>query len=529
MHDDTAEHVVILETQKLSRGGIHSDAAKYGPASSGIPLPGSLMQDTPGYWRKDLVKTICCFLPAPFFLAASAEGATDLRTVFGEGKCNIVGRIFRFQSCLVSLLLQDDRPLFLPGFRIQPCQKNLFPIFFLYDRCQKNGSIGGQRPGFGRSAGRKVFRPDLCPVFQGQSDNGPPASADHKVFLFCGEEGWLRCPGFLVTHEGTLPLEVPAFDADAADYTGPVHDKEQASVFCHLHDFYIRILFIEDPAALFFILVGSQCFVQKGIRPVVIKLPAFLPQQRIQSLPQGAFLIIVLQKRKSVVYIDGRKLSLQFPALPGDLDIFGNGHAQKNSQNGGRQGHQAQKAHHPVPPFPLPERIERTPKKGCIDPDDLFFKGLPVNGMVPAGNVGSKGLCVSRDISLFVEGMEKVGRKRLLRLSIHQNGQNMVPVMGFKEISDLLLTPFGLGKIRRTDHDQIFGMVQSIGDRIRKARGRRQLVFVPEDHAKFLSSRMFPQFFGDHVALNGFLNLFRGFFIQVFMPVTDKSDIFPLQ
>ena len=64
--------------------------------------------------------------------------------------------------------------------------------------------------------------------------------------------------------------------------------------------------------------------------------------------------------------------------------------------------------------------------------------------------------------------MKQVRRKRLLRLTVHQNGEDVVAVVGLEEIPDLCLAPLGLGKPGRADHDQEFRVVERIVNAVRQ-------------------------------------------------------------
>ena len=125
--------------------------------------------------------------------------------------------------------------------------------------------------------------------------------------------------------------------------------------------------------------------------------------------------------------------------------------------------------------------------------------------------------------------MQEIGRERLIRRPVHQYRDDVIAVVCADKIADLLLAPFGKRQIRRTDHDQVFGMIKRVIDAVGQTRRNRQFILVAEDHAQFFAADALPEFRRHHVILDTLLDPLRRLLVQRGMPVADKGDKRPFR
>ena len=104
--------------------------------------------------------------------------------------------------------------------------------------------------------------------------------------------------------------------------------------------------------------------------------------------------------------------------------------------------------------LPLPQCVKGTAEKSCEQPGDLFVERPFVERVVRAVDVRRQRLIVRDRIPFAVKIVQYVRRKRLVRLPIRQNSENVIPVVRFQEVLDLRLAPSRLRQVGRAYDDQ---------------------------------------------------------------------------
>ncbi len=354
-----------------------------------------------------------------------------------------------------------------------------------------------------------------------------------------------RLPG------GGLPQKGAVFHVDAADHARGVGKQRAPACIVSGKIHNVERQLIEDLRDLLLPLIGRKAVAQELFHPGVPipRLALHGLQRALQRVLDG----IILLLRKSACDQDGGHLGLQvvvsrgdllvlggdFLILPqdllvlggnllvllGDLPVFHQHGAQKDRHQGRSNAGQS---HEPVgarPLLALPQLVKGAAHHGCIEPHDLLAEGPAVDGVVRTRDVGRKRLGVAQDVARVVKLVEHPGRKALLRLAVNQHRQKVGAVVGLQEIADLLLAPPGLGQIRRADHDQILGVIQGVGDAVRQARGRRQLVLVAKHQAELACTEAGAQLLGHGVGLDAALDALGSLLVQRLVAVADKGDI----
>ena len=210
--------------------------------------------------------------------------------------------------------------------------------------------------------------------------------------------------------------------------------------------------------------------------------------------------------------------NLQILPINGDTEGKGDRHAQR---------HHGHKLTHLLALLALPEGIKRTSQQRRIETHRLLTKPACLKSMVYVRQVCRKRLHLTNGlipIGILLDRLRKELREGLIRRSVHQNANHMIPAMLIDEIRDLSLAPDGLDQIWRTDHDQKLTVIQRRLNTLRQVARNGQLLLVTEYLTELLHA-ILTQLLRDHVALHHRVNLFRDLLVQLRMAITDKGHV----
>ena len=234
----------------------------------------------------------------------------------------------------------------------------------------------------------------------------------------------------------------------------------------------------------------------------------------------------ILGQQRGFAQLDALLLLDEGLVLGRDLPVL---HQQHADEGRGRHRHHGQRRRQParaVAPFPLEQRVVGAADQRREQPQLLVVQ-LAQNLAGAAGDdVGGQGLGAPDQVAVGIVDVHQLVREGFLRPAVRQHHQHVVAVVVLQEIADLPLDPYGLGRLRRADHDQELGVVQRFIDAGGQVAGQGQLVLVPEHPAQAAAAPFGGQPGRNVIALDQLVQPLGDGDVQRHVPVTDKCDVF---
>ena len=128
-------------------------------------------------------------------------------------------------------------------------------------------------------------------------------------------------------------------------------------------------------------------------------------------------------------------------------------------------------------------------------------------------------------INIFLCGSEQFLGDNLIRLAVAENRQDLVHRMCLKEGLDLPFYPHRFLGVCGADYDEVFGLFESVGDRLGQVARDRELVLIPEDTCDLLVLELFLKLVRHMEMLELLLYVFGDLRVEICMSVRNESIV----